>query len=90
MRCRLLKEYNNYYRLNRVVEILILSSGMPLATFDLDTEASLEWDFRCFFLDRPRPQLFRRLDQRCEMMVRDGMLRVRNLQRCTCPQHTDA
>ncbi len=74
---RLAGEANNYYRLRRVVEILVASGGVPLAALDVDTGAALEYDFRCFFLDRPRTQLYRRIDQRGEIMLRDGVLQVR-------------
>ena len=74
---RLAGEANNFYRLRRVVEILVASGGVPLAALDVDTGAAPEYDFRCFFLDRPRTQLYRRIDQRGEIMLRDGMLQVR-------------
>lgn len=71
---RLAEVPNNYYRLQRVVEILMGSKGTPLAALDLDTAAPLAYDFRCFFLDRPRVQLYRRIDERCETMLQGGML----------------
>lgn len=71
---RLAEVPNNYYRLRRVVEILMVSGGTPLAALDLDIAAPLAYDFRCFFLDRPRTQLYRRIDERCEAMLQGGML----------------
>lgn len=67
---------NNRYRMRRVVEILMMSGGVPLAELDLDMAAPLAYDFRCFFLDRPRTQLYRRIDERCESMLQGGMLQV--------------
>lgn len=64
---------NNYYRLLRVLEIL-LATGRPRSDLNLDTAAPLTYDFRCFFLDRPRAELYRRIDVRCEEMLRDGLL----------------
>ena len=72
---RLREVPGNYYRLNRVLEIL-LASGRPLAELDLDTGAPLDYDFRCFFLNRPRIDLYRRIDARCEEMVVGGLLQV--------------
>ncbi|EIE19274.1 isopentenyl transferase, partial [Coccomyxa subellipsoidea C-169] len=64
----------NYYRLNRVLEILLGTGGRPLAELNLDTGAPLDYDFRCFFLNRPRLELYRRIDARCEEMVVGGLL----------------
>lgn len=36
--------------------------------------SNLDYDFRCFFLCPPRMDLYRRIDQRCEDMVADGLL----------------
>ncbi|CAL8468281.1 g7821 [Coccomyxa elongata] len=70
---RLKEVPGNYYRLNRVLEI-VLATRRPLAELDLDTEAPLDYDFRCFFLNRPRVELYRRIDARCEEMVVNGLL----------------
>ncbi|KAK9915049.1 hypothetical protein WJX75_004116 [Coccomyxa subellipsoidea] len=70
---RLREVPGNYYRLNRVLEIL-LATGRPLAELDLDVGAPLDYDFRCFFLNRPRVELYRRIDARCEEMVVGGLL----------------
>lgn len=65
----------NWYRLNRVLEIL-LSTGRPLGELNLDAEAPLDYDFRCFFLNRSRLELYRRIDARVEAMVCGGLLQV--------------
>ncbi|KAK9833352.1 hypothetical protein WJX84_005140 [Apatococcus fuscideae] len=70
---RLAGEPNNFYRLLRVYEIL-LDTGQPLAQLDLSKEAELDYDFRCFFLNRPRMELYRRIDARCEQMLHNGIL----------------
>ena len=66
----------NWYRLNRVLEIVSVA-GRPLAELDLDTAAPLDYDFRCFFLNRRRSDLYRRIDARCEQMLAGGLLQVR-------------
>ena len=66
---------NNDYRLRRVLEILV-QTGRPLKELDLDMGATLDYDFRCFFLNRPRVQLFRRIDARCCAMAAGGLLQV--------------
>ena len=130
--CRLREVPNNYYRMHRVLEI-VLATGKPRSELDLDTQvwylhmvsaacawlfgnpgysstlagckahsahagqlklpegkarcadmfewqmlrqAPLAYDFRCFFLDRPRVELYRRIDTRCEEMLRDGLLQA--------------
>ena len=67
---------NNYYRMLRVLEIL-LATGRPRSDFNLNTGTPLDFDIRCFFLDRPRISLYRRIDLRCEQMLQGGMLQVR-------------
>ena len=77
MRCRRLREVpGNWYRLNRVLEIVSVA-GCPLAELDLDTAAPLDYDCRCFFLNRRRIDLYRRIDARCEEMLAGGLLQVR-------------
>jgi tRNA dimethylallyltransferase len=43
---RVRKERNNWYRLQRVVQILVLNGGKPLSEMDVDTTRELEYDFR--------------------------------------------
>ena len=58
-----------------MVEIL-LSTGKTLAELDHDRTAELDFDFRCFFLNRPRQELYDRIGLRCEQMVVSGILQV--------------
>ena len=73
--CRLKEVPGNWYRLNRVLDIL-LSTGRPLGELNLDVEAPLDYNFRCFFLNRNRIDLYRRIDARVEDMVCGGLLQV--------------
>ncbi|KAK9829894.1 hypothetical protein WJX72_008519 [[Myrmecia] bisecta] len=66
-------EPNNYYRLGRVLEV-VLRTGLPMADMALDATAPLDYDFRCFFLNRPRLQLYDRIALRCESMLEGGLL----------------
>ena len=72
---RLAEVPNNFYRLLRVLEI-VQTTGRTLAELDIDEAAPLDFDFRCFFLHRPRADLYRRIDLRCEQMVERGLLQV--------------
>lgn len=71
---RLRTEPNNYYRLQRVVDILLQSGGKPLAALNLDEAAPPDYDFRAFFLHRPRAELYSRIDQRVEQMMMGGLM----------------
>lgn len=64
---------NNWYRLRRAVEV-VRATGRPMEDAAIDASADLDYDFRCFFLHRPRVDLFRRIDRRCEEMVAGGLL----------------
>ena len=48
----------------------------PLGDLDHDRLAPLDYDFRCFFLNRPRRELYDRIGLRCEQMLVDGLLQV--------------
>lgn len=71
---RLRNESNNYYRLQRVVDILLQSPGKTLRDLNLNEAAPLDFDFRCYFLTRPRIELYRRIDSRVEDMVASGVI----------------
>eukprot|EP00873_Tetraselmis_striata_P009889 jgi/Tetstr1/430153/TSEL_019986.t1 len=69
---RLEESRNNFYRLMRVLEIIRVT-GAPLPRLEADP-SKLDYDFRCFFLHRPRIELCRRIDVRVEEMVVNGIL----------------
>ena len=50
----------------------------PLCTteLDLDAQRPTDYDCRCFFLHRPRAELYRRIDGRVEEMMASGLLTV--------------
>lgn len=67
--CRIEAEKNNWYRLQRAVEI-VLVTGQPTAASAVSAAASdVPYDYRTFFLFRPRIETFRRIDARVEQMV---------------------
>jgi tRNA dimethylallyltransferase len=66
---RVAAEKNNYYRLQRVLQILLQNGGQPLSSHDIDTDKDLDFDFRCFFLYRPRVGLYDKIMERVEQMV---------------------
>lgn len=44
---RIRAERNNWYRLQRVLQILVQNGGKPLSQLDIDTTRDLQYDFRC-------------------------------------------
>lgn len=72
---RLEDQPNSWYRLKRVLQIL-LDSGKPLPEQDIRLTNTLRYDVRAFFLYRPRMNLYRRIDARCEQMLLAGLVQV--------------
>lgn len=73
---------NSWYRMRRVLQIL-LHTGTPLADQDIKLTSTLRYDVRAFFLSRPRMELYRRIDARCERMLLAGLVEVCF---CVCEQ----
>jgi tRNA dimethylallyltransferase len=69
---RVAAERNNYYRLLRALQILLVSGGKPLSAQDLDAAKPWNYDFRCFYLNRPRIPLYERIGMRVEEMICGG------------------
>jgi tRNA dimethylallyltransferase len=65
---------NDTYRLLRALEVF-RSSGRPLSSFALPSPASPRSRYRFLILGltRPREELYRRIDQRCAAMFRNGL-----------------
>ena len=71
---------NDWYRLSRALEIVaarerngkhVVNSGDDSSS---DSNRAQQYDMRCFFLCCHREQLNRRIDQRCERMLKLGLL----------------
>jgi tRNA dimethylallyltransferase len=63
---------NDIYRLTRAVEIL-RGTGRPLSDFAAPTKARPRWDFLVLGLDRPRDELYERIDARVDAMLASGL-----------------
>eukprot|EP00041_Stephanoeca_diplocostata_P021643 m.506939 g.506939 ORF g.506939 m.506939 type:complete len:507 (+) comp21877_c2_seq5:255-1775(+) len=67
---------NDWKRLKRALNIIEIS-GRPVSSFSAskdDKDASKQFDFRCVFLTSTRLDLYSRIDERCEQMVRNGFI----------------
>jgi len=67
------QERMNWYRMHRVLDILMQCPGKTLKELDRQQEGAA-YDFRCWFLVRDRVELYRRIDYRVELMMTEGML----------------
>ena len=63
---------NDWYRLKRALEILDVSGGKPKGSFQPVKDESKQ--FHCYALSMNRVDLYRRMDQRVEEMVANGIL----------------
>ena len=63
---------NDWYRLTRALEILDVSGGKPKGSFQPVKDESKQ--FHCYALTMNRVDLYRRMDQRVEEMVANGIL----------------
>lgn len=62
------------HKIVRALEIMQLT-GKKVSTFDWKKRTLLlPYDFRCWFLHRPRHRLYHRIDKRCDKMLHDGFL----------------
>lgn len=65
---------NDKHKIIRALEIMVLTSDKVSMHPWTTREALGEFDFRCWFFYRPRQELYRRIDERCDCMLKDGFL----------------
>lgn len=65
---------NDRHKIVRALEILELSGKKVSQIPQKPEKPPHEFSFRCWFLNRPRPILYERIDRRCERMVALGLL----------------
>lgn len=58
----------------RALEIITLTGKKVSKLSWQNRQQAQNYDFRCWFLHRPREQLYRRIEQRCERMIAEGLL----------------
>lgn len=70
------------HKIIRALEVMALSQR-PLSSFPWPIKKSANFesiDFRCFFIHRPRPLLYKSIEKRCEEMLSFGLIEeVRSL-----------
>lgn len=60
------------YRISRALEVY-RCSGMPLSSFEKPVAVRSDLDLLCIAIDRPRPQLYERIDARVDEMLSQGL-----------------
>jgi tRNA dimethylallyltransferase len=63
---------NDSYRLIRALEVLRLT-GKPLSSFSTPEKVRKDFDFLLIGLERPRNELYARINARCMQMFKDGL-----------------
>lgn len=65
---------NDKQKIIRALEIITLT-GDPVSRLSWkERNVSLNYDFRCWFIHRNREELYRRVEERCDKMIENGLL----------------
>lgn len=82
---------NDKQKIVRALEIITLTGKLVSNLSWKGRHKPLNYDFRCWFLSRPRPSLYRRIEKRCDVMLQDGLLEeVRRLEKNGLKENTSA
>ena len=65
---------NDKQKIVRALEIITLSGGPVSALPWARREKPLDYDYRCWFVYRPREILYQRIEERCDYMVEQGLI----------------
>lgn len=73
---------NDKQKVVRALEIIRLTGEKVSSLSWKDRQQPQNYDFRCWFLNRPKELLYKRINKRCEQMVAQGFLdEVRHLEK---------
>jgi tRNA dimethylallyltransferase len=62
------------HKIVRALEIITLTGEKVSKLSWKRDKTTLDYDFRCWFLYRPREILYKRIEERCEQMIKEGFL----------------
>lgn len=65
---------NDKQKIIRALEIITLTGKMVSKLSWKGRHKPQNYDFRCWFLYRPRPNLYHRIEHRCDRMLEEGLL----------------
>ena len=71
----------NHQRIVRALEVC-LSSGKPFSSFRTQSKIERPFEIQKFCLERPREELYQRIDQRMELMLANGL--IEEIGRASC------
>ncbi|MBN9377799.1 MAG: tRNA (adenosine(37)-N6)-dimethylallyltransferase MiaA [Chlamydiales bacterium] len=66
---------NDKQKIIRALEIITLTGKMVSKLSWKGRHKPQNYDFHCWFLYRPRPSLYQRIEKRCDQMLNDGLLK---------------
>lgn len=82
---------NDKQKIVRALEIMTLTNKKVSKLSWKGRRKPQNYDFRCWFIHRPKDKLYERIDQRCEQMLEAGFLEeVRKLDQAGIRQNTSA
>lgn len=82
---------NDKQKIVRALEIMVLSGKKVSKLAWKSKKKQLNYDFRCWFLHRPRERLYHRIEKRCDQMLEDGFLdEVIRLEKMGLKENTSA
>lgn len=82
---------NDKQKIVRALEIMTLTSKKVSKLGWKGRRKPQNYDFRCWFLHRPKDKLYERIDKRCDKMLKEGFLEeVRRLDQQGLRQNTSA
>jgi len=62
------------HKIVRALEIINLTKGPVSGLSWYERERSVDYDFRCWFIHRPKEALYRCIEERCEQMLQEGFI----------------
>lgn len=66
--------YGDKHKIVRALEIITLTKE-PVSNLTWKTRSVPDdYDYRCWFVHRPREHLYKRIDKRCEKMIENGLI----------------
>lgn len=82
---------NDKQKIVRALEIIMLTNKKVSKLSWKGRRRPQNYDFRCWFLHRPKDKLYERIDQRCDKMLQDGFIdEVRSLEQQGLRQNSSA
>ncbi len=82
---------NDKQKIVRALEIMMLTNKKVSKLTWKGRRKPQNYDFRCWFLHRPKDKLYERIDKRCEKMLKEGFLdEVRQLEQLGLRQNSSA